>query len=47
MFLDLFNTLFKEYVVSESRNGVILVLIFKLNFRPICFNYVRIFEIDI
>ena len=34
MFLDLFITLFKKHVVSKSRKGVFLVLIFKLNFRP-------------
>ena len=33
MFLDLFDNLFKEYVVLESRKGVFLVLIFRLNFR--------------
>ena len=32
--LDLFDSLFKEHVVLESRQGVFLVLIFKLNFRP-------------
>ena len=32
--LYLFNTLFKEHVVSESRKDVFLVLNFKLNFRP-------------
>ena len=36
--LDLFNTLFKGYVVSDSRKGVFLVLNFKLNFRPLLFN---------
>ena len=34
MFLDLFTTLFEKHVVSKSRQGVFLVLIFKLNFRP-------------
>ena len=32
--LDLFNTLFKEHVIFESRKGVCLVLNVKLNFRP-------------
>ena len=32
--LDLFNILFKEHVISESRKGVFLVLNFKLNYRP-------------
>ena len=32
MLLDLFNALFKEHVVSKSRKGDFLALIFKLNF---------------
>ena len=34
LLLDLFITLFKRHVVSESRNGVFLVLILRLNFYP-------------
>ena len=34
MILNLFTTLFKKNVVSKSRKGVFLVLIFQLNFRP-------------
>ena len=31
---DVFITLIKEHVISDSRKGVLLVHIFRLNFRP-------------